>query len=41
LKVRDFNGDGRVDILWRNVSSGQLYVLLTRLISAASPGTDG
>jgi len=27
-QVADFNGDGKVDILWRNQTSGQLYVWL-------------
>jgi hypothetical protein len=36
----DFNGDGKADILWRNVS-GEVYIMLmngTQMISAASLG---
>ena len=39
---RDFNGDGKTDILWRRTSSGQVYVWLlngTSVIDAGSPGT--
>jgi len=38
----DFNGDGKTDILWRNMTTGQVYVWLmggTAKLSAGSPGT--
>ena len=40
--IGDFNGDGKADILWRNSTSGQVYVWLmngTTIASSGSPGT--
>jgi hypothetical protein len=34
----DFNGDGRADILWRNDSTGETYVLLMDGLSVANEG---
>ncbi|MCX5825489.1 MAG: FG-GAP repeat protein, partial [Deltaproteobacteria bacterium] len=28
IATGDFNGDGKVDILWRNDQSGQVYMML-------------
>jgi len=42
-KQADFNGDGKADILWRNVS-GEVYIMLmngAQMISAASLGIVG
>jgi hypothetical protein len=40
--VGDYDGSGRAGILWRNSTSGQVYVWLmngTTLTSTGSPGT--
>jgi len=42
-KQADFNGDGKADILWRNVS-GEVYIMLMnglQVIGQGSPGTLG
>lgn len=42
--VGDYNGDGKADILWRNLTTGQTYIWLMNggtLTSSASPGTVG
>jgi hypothetical protein len=36
--VADFNGDGRSDLLWRNVASGQWYGMLMNGGAIASQG---
>jgi hypothetical protein len=40
--VGDFNGGGNADILWRNTTTGQVYIWLmngTAIASAGTPGT--
>ena len=34
--VGDFNGDGKADILWRNASTGEVYIWLMNGLSIAS-----
>jgi len=36
--VRDFDGDGKADILWRNMSNGADYMWLMNGFSIASQG---
>ena len=35
----DFDGDGRADILWRNISTGENYIWLMNGLSTASQGS--
>jgi hypothetical protein len=37
--VGDFNGDGKADILWRNTTSGEIYIWLMNGSSIASQGS--
>ena len=40
-RVADFSGDGKADILWRNSSSGQVYIWFmngTVISGGGSPG---
>jgi hypothetical protein len=41
VSVGDFNGDGKADILWRELSTGQLRVWLMNGIAIASTGNPG
>ena len=34
----DYNGDGKADILWRNSTSGDVYIWLMNGISIANQG---
>ena len=38
---RDFNGDAKADILWRNVISGEVYIWLMNGTSIGSQGSSG
>src|SRR6266480_4215178 len=37
--IGDFDGDGRADILWRNLSTGENYIWLMNGLSTASQGS--
>jgi hypothetical protein len=40
-EVGDFNGDGKADIMWRNITSGTVYEWVmygTSVIGQGSPG---
>src|SRR5437773_8494064 len=37
--ISDFDGDGRADILWRNLSTGENYIWLMNGLSTASQGS--
>src|SRR2546428_13440785 len=37
--VGDFDGDGKADILWRNISTGENYIWLMNGLSTASQGS--
>ena len=44
LNVGDYNGDGKADVLWENLNTGQMFVWLmngTSVASGGSPGTVG
>ncbi len=36
----DFNGDGKADILWRNMGNGDLYLFTSSANALAAPGQD-
>ena len=38
--VADFNGDGKADILWRNMGNGDVYVFTSSANGVAAPGVD-
>src|SRR2546427_1443158 len=37
--IGDFDGDGKADILWRNLSTGENYIWLMNGLSTASQGS--
>src|SRR5438477_5232799 len=37
--IGDFDGDGKADILWRNISTGENYIWLMNGLSTASQGS--
>jgi hypothetical protein len=41
LTLSDFNGDGKVDVLWRNVYTGEMFVWLMSGTSIAQSGSLG
>ena len=38
--VEDFNGDGKADILWRNMGNGDVYLFTSSPNAVAAPGID-
>jgi hypothetical protein len=41
VKVGDFDGDGKTDILWRHAFSGQVYIWLINGVTRQSTGSPG